>query len=57
MVIFTPNFVPNVYSPSCFVEHVTYKAATLMFDFNKFKLGGRVVVSSDLCVHQGCDLC
>ena len=38
MLIFSPNFEPNLNSSTCFSDFVTYKMAALEFDFKKYSL-------------------
>ena len=57
MVLFRPNFKPNINSPSCFAEFVTFDCAALNFDFSKSSLGERVIKSRSHCLLGGCDYC
>ena len=55
LFVFSPKFIPNLNSPSCFAESVTFQAAALQFDFKKFKLQGESKLSKD--IYSGCKLC
>ena len=57
MFVFSPNFIPNLNSPSCFAEVVTFQAVALQFDFRKVQLCWDSIVSSDFCIYKGCNLC
>ena len=57
LVVFWPNFIPNIHSPSCFAPIVTFEAAAMHFNFKRLKLGGKIVVDKSLCIHGGCSFC
>ena len=57
MFLFRPNFRPNINSPSCFAEFVTFDCAALHFDFSTSRLGERVIRSKSHCLLGGCESC
>ena len=57
LVLFRPNFKPNINSPSCFAEIVTFDCASLHFDFLESSLGERVITNRSHCLLGGCDYC
>ena len=57
LVLFCPNFKPNINSPSYFAEIVTFDCASLHFDFYESSLGERVITNRSQCLLGGCDYC